>query len=289
MAENDDDLSLDGYNTDDDSLSFDDMDLDSGMSEVSEIGFDNDSTEASSDSDEFESLGTDDSGDSDDELLDALSEDAPVDEPETVSADAEMQFDVDGSADDLQEMSMDTEPVGGGDEPESTAEVENDSEENPFAEHLNEEEPSFSPEIEEDDEADPFLTSSDPVESEPEDTVEPESEETILEEVPPVVAAAAGIAAVGIVAENSAQVIGEMSVGTELLMNVHHVATVEIARTRLTGEEITQLTHGSVIELDKAAGEPVDIVLNGKLVAHGEIVVINREKLGVRVIGIHQG
>jgi flagellar motor switch protein FliN/FliY len=57
----------------------------------------------------------------------------------------------------------------------------------------------------------------------------------------------------------------------------------------LTGEEITQLTHGSVIELDKVAGEPVDIVLNGKLVAHGEIVVINREKLGVRVIGIHQG
>ncbi len=44
-----------------------------------------------------------------------------------------------------------------------------------------------------------------------------------------------------------------------------------------------------MIELDKAAGEPVDIVLNGKLVAHGEIVVINREKLGVRVIGIHQG
>jgi flagellar motor switch protein FliN/FliY len=80
-----------------------------------------------------------------------------------------------------------------------------------------------------------------------------------------------------------------MSVGTELLMNVHHEATVEIARTRLTGEEITQLTHGSVIELDKSAGEPVDIVLNGKLVAHGEIVVINREKLGVRVIGIHQG
>ena len=200
-----------------------------------------------------------------------------------------MQFDVDGSADDLEEMSMDTEPVGGGDEPESTAEVENDSEENPFAEHLNEEEPSFSSEIEEDDEADPFLTSSDPVESEPEDTVEPESEETILEEVPPVVAAATGIAAVGIVAENSEQVTGEMSVGTELLMNVHHEATVEIARTRLTGEEITQLTHGSVIELDKAAGEPVDIVLNGKLVAHGEIVVINREKLGVRVIGIHQG
>ena len=289
MAENDDDLSLDGFDTDDDSLSFDDMDLDSGMSEVSEIGFDDESTEASSDSDEFESLGTDDSGDSDDELLDALSEDAPVDEPETVSADAEMQFDVDGSADDLQEMSMDTEPVGGGDESEATAELEKESEEDPFAAHLNEDDPGFSPEIEEDDEADPFLTSADPVSSDIEEDVEPESDQTILEEVPSVVAAAAGIAAVGIIAENSAQVTGEMSVGTELLMNVHHEATVEIARTRLTGEEITQLTHGSVIELDKAAGEPVDIVLNGKLVAHGEIVVINREKLGVRVIGIHQG
>ena len=289
MAENDGDLSLDGFDTNDDSLSFDDMDLDSGTSGVSEIGFDDDSTEASSDSDEFESLGTDDSGDSDDELLDALSEDAPVDEPETVSADAEMQFDVDGSADDLQEMSMDTEPVGGGDESEATDELEKESEEDPFAVHLNEDDPDFSPEIEEDDEADPFLTSADPVSSDTEEYVEPESDETILEEVPSVVAAASGIAAVGIIAENSAQVTGEMSVGTELLMNVHHEATVEIARTRLTGEEITQLTHGSVIELDKSAGEPVDIVLNGKLVAHGEIVVINREKLGVRIIGIHQG
>ena len=289
MAENGDDLSLDGFDTDDYGLSFDDMDLDSGMSEESELGFDDGSTEASSDSDEFESLGTDDSGDADDELLEALSEDAPVDEPETVSADAEMQFDVDGSADDLQEMSMDTEPVGGGDESEATDELEKESEEDPFAVHLNEDDPGFSPEIEEDDEADPFLTSADPVSSDTEEDVEPESDETILEEVPSVVAAASGIAAVGIIAENSAQVTGEMSVGTELLMNVHHEATVEIARTRLTGEEITQLTHGSVIELDKAAGEPVDIVLNGKLVAHGEIVVINREKLGVRVIGIHQG
>ena len=289
MAENGDDLSLDGFDTDDYGLSFDDMDLDSGMSEESELGFDDGSTEASSDSDEFESLGTDDSGDADDELLEALSEDAPVDEPETVSADAEMQFDVDGSADDLQEMSMDTEPVGGGDESEATDELEKESEEDPFAVHLNEDDPGFSPEIEEDDEADPFLTSADPVSSDTEETVEPESDETILEEVPSVVAAASGIAAVGIIAENSAQVTGEMSVGTELLINVHHEATVEIARTRLTGEEITQLTHGSVIELDKAAGEPVDIVLNGKLVAHGEIVVINREKLGVRVIGIHQG
>jgi flagellar motor switch protein FliN/FliY len=288
MAENDDDLSLDDFDADNDSLSFDDMDLDSGMSEVSEIEFDDDSAEANDDADEFESLGTDNPGDSDNELLDALSEDTPVNEPETVSADAEMQFDVDGSADDLQEMSMDTEPVGGGEEPEATAEVENESEEDPFAEHLSEAKPSFLPEIEEDDEADPFLTNTDSINSEAEETVEPESEETILEEVPPV-AAAAGITAVGIVAENSAQVTGEMSVGTELLMNVHHEATVEIARTRLTGEEITQLTHGSVIELDKAAGEPVDIVLNGKLVAHGEVVVINREKLGVRVIGIHQG
>jgi flagellar motor switch protein FliN/FliY len=288
MAENDDDLSLDDFDADNDSLSFDDMDLDSGMSEVSEIGFDDDSAEANDDADEFESLGTDNPEDSDNELLDALSEDTPVNEPETVSADAEMQFDVDGSADDLQEMSMDMEPVGGGEEPEATAEVDNESEEDPFAEHLSEAKPSFLPEIEEDDEADPFLTNTDSINSEAEETVEPESEETILEEVPPV-AAAAGITAVGIVAENSAQVTGEMSVGTELLMNVHHEATVEIARTRLTGEEITQLTHGSVIELDKAAGEPVDIVLNGKLVAHGEVVVINREKLGVRVIGIHQG
>lgn len=76
--------------------------------------------------------------------------------------------------------------------------------------------------------------------------------------------------------------------GTEMLLNFHHEVRVEVARTRLSGEEITQITNGSIIEFDKTAGEPVDLVLDGKPIAQGEVVLINNEKLGIRIIGIVQ-
>jgi len=78
------------------------------------------------------------------------------------------------------------------------------------------------------------------------------------------------------------------SLGSKMLLNLHHEAVVEIARTTLTGEEITQITYGSIIELDKAAGEPVDLVIDGKTIARGEIVQINNDKLGIRIVGIVQ-
>ena len=76
------------------------------------------------------------------------------------------------------------------------------------------------------------------------------------------------------------------SLGSKMLLSLHHEAVVEIARTILTGEEITQITYGSIIELDKAAGEPVDLVIDGKTIARGEIVQINNDKLGIRIVGI---
>ena len=76
--------------------------------------------------------------------------------------------------------------------------------------------------------------------------------------------------------------------GSDMLLNFHHEVAVEIARTQLTGEEITQITYGSVIELDKDIGEPVNLVLDGKTIAHGEIVQINKEKLGIRIVGVVQ-
>ena len=78
------------------------------------------------------------------------------------------------------------------------------------------------------------------------------------------------------------------SLGSKMLLGLHHEAVVEIARTILTGEEITQITYGSIIELDKAAGEPVDLVIDGKTIARGEIVQINNDKLGIRIVGIVQ-
>ena len=76
--------------------------------------------------------------------------------------------------------------------------------------------------------------------------------------------------------------------GSEMLLNFNHEVVVEIARTQLTGEEITQITPGSIIELDKVAGEPVNLVLGGKTIALGEVVQINQDKLGIRIIGVIQ-
>jgi flagellar motor switch protein FliN/FliY len=60
---------------------------------------------------------------------------------------------------------------------------------------------------------------------------------------------------------------------------------VELGRTKRTVQEILALSSGAIIELDKLAGEPVDILINSKLIAKGEVVVID-ENFGVRVTDI---
>ena len=82
------------------------------------------------------------------------------------------------------------------------------------------------------------------------------------------------------------QAAASQGAGTELLLHFHHEVRVEVARTHLSGEEITKITNGSIIVLDKVAGEPVEIVLDDKVIAQGEVVLINKDKLGVRIIGI---
>lgn len=70
-----------------------------------------------------------------------------------------------------------------------------------------------------------------------------------------------------------------------LIMDVPLQVTVELGRTRKLIREILELGPGSVVELDKLAGEPVDILANGKLIAKGEVVVID-ENFGVRITEI---
>ena len=82
--------------------------------------------------------------------------------------------------------------------------------------------------------------------------------------------------------------ISEAPLGSDMLLNFIHEVVVEMARTCLTGEEITQITYGSIIELDKVAGEPVNLVLDGKTIAFGEVIQINNEKLGIRIVGVVQ-
>jgi flagellar motor switch protein FliN/FliY len=70
-----------------------------------------------------------------------------------------------------------------------------------------------------------------------------------------------------------------------LLLDVPMRVTVELGRTKMTIKEILGLGEGSIIELDKLAGEPVDILVNDKLIAQGEVVVID-ENFAVRVTKI---
>lgn len=71
----------------------------------------------------------------------------------------------------------------------------------------------------------------------------------------------------------------------DLIADIPVRVTVELGRTRKSISEILNMTPGSVIELDKMAGEPVDILVNSKLVARGEVVVID-ENFGVRITEI---
>jgi flagellar motor switch protein FliN/FliY len=71
----------------------------------------------------------------------------------------------------------------------------------------------------------------------------------------------------------------------DLIMDVPLQVTVELGRTRKLIRDVLELAPGSVVELDKLAGEPVDILVNGKLIAKGEVVVID-ENFGVRITDI---
>lgn len=71
----------------------------------------------------------------------------------------------------------------------------------------------------------------------------------------------------------------------ELLLDVPLDLSVELGRSRMSIQDLLGLSPGSVVELDKIAGEPLDILVNDRLVARGEAVVVN-DKFGVRITDI---
>jgi flagellar motor switch protein FliN/FliY len=71
----------------------------------------------------------------------------------------------------------------------------------------------------------------------------------------------------------------------DLLSNVEMDVTAELGRTRMTVRELLSLTPGVVVELDRMAGSPIDLFVNGTLIARGEVVVID-EEFGVRITEI---
>ena len=71
----------------------------------------------------------------------------------------------------------------------------------------------------------------------------------------------------------------------DFILDIPLKVTVELGRTKVYVKELLQLGQGSVVELDKLAGEPLEILVNEKLIAKGEVVVVN-EKFGIRLTDI---
>ena len=83
---------------------------------------------------------------------------------------------------------------------------------------------------------------------------------------------------------NSPTAVGAVN-DIDLILDIPVQLTVELGRTKIPIRHILQLAQGSVVELDGLAGEPMDVLVNGCLIAQGEVVVVN-EKFGIRLTDI---
>jgi flagellar motor switch protein FliN/FliY len=85
--------------------------------------------------------------------------------------------------------------------------------------------------------------------------------------------------------ETGAETAAELPANFELLLDIPLEVTVEIGRARVALGSLLQLAAGSVVELAKLAGEPLDVLVNGKPIARGEAVMVN-DKFGVRLTDV---
>lgn len=83
---------------------------------------------------------------------------------------------------------------------------------------------------------------------------------------------------------NSAQLTTK-DANLDVILDIPVTLSMEIGRTEIPIYNLLQLNQGSVVELDRLAGEPMDVLINGTLIAHGEVVVIN-EKFGIRLTDV---
>lgn len=71
----------------------------------------------------------------------------------------------------------------------------------------------------------------------------------------------------------------------DVILDVPVTLSLEVGRSQINVGQLLQLSQGSVVELDRLAGEPLDVLVNGTLIAHGEIVVVN-DKFGIRLTDV---
>lgn len=78
---------------------------------------------------------------------------------------------------------------------------------------------------------------------------------------------------------------GVLSSDMDLIMDIPVTLSMELGNTEIAIRNLLQLTQGSVVELDRFAGEPLDVLVNGTLIAHGEVVVVN-DRYGIRLTDV---
>lgn len=85
--------------------------------------------------------------------------------------------------------------------------------------------------------------------------------------------------------QSTASSSGGEDVNLDVILDIPVTIAMEIGNTKINIRNLLQLNQGSVVELDRMAGEPLDVMVNGTLIAHGEVVVVN-EKFGIRLTDI---
>jgi len=85
--------------------------------------------------------------------------------------------------------------------------------------------------------------------------------------------------------EESAPITGEEKRKLDAILDIPVTISMEVGRSNISIRNLLQLNQGSVVELDRVAGESLDVMVNGTLIAHGEVVVVN-DKFGIRLTDV---
>jgi flagellar motor switch protein FliN/FliY len=86
-------------------------------------------------------------------------------------------------------------------------------------------------------------------------------------------------------ADPDSSIENSLDMSLDVILDVPVVLSLEVGRTRIPIRNLLQLNQGSVVELERGAGEPLDVFVNGTLIAHGEVVVVN-DRFGVRLTDV---
>lgn len=85
--------------------------------------------------------------------------------------------------------------------------------------------------------------------------------------------------------DESSPLSGEERRKLDAILDIPVTISMEVGRSQISIRNLLQLNQGSVVELDRLAGEPLDVMVNGTLIAHGEVVVVN-DKFGIRLTDV---